>query len=100
MMNVTDIDNAPTHNGSQHGYEGYWWYSDNASSWVWADDGDLPQAWIDQMQRQDLKPNVNEAQPSIVVEAHSTNTLSIGAASILVGIGIAIGVLVVKLFLG
>ena len=95
MMNVTHIDNAPTYNGSQHGFEGYWWYSEQASSWVWADDGDLPQAWIAQMQEEDLKPNAHEAQPNVVVhEVASSATISYVAIIVFIAIGIAIGALV------
>ena len=98
MMNVTDRANPPPHNGSQHGFEGYWWYSEQASSWVWADEGDLPQSWIEQMQKTDLKPDAHEAQPNVVVNEVHSATISYVAIGIFISIGIAIGVLLTKLF--
>ena len=94
MMNITNIDNPPTHNGSKLGFEGHWWWSDHASSWIWADDGDLPQAWIEQMQKEDLKPNAHEAQPNVVVHEVASATISWAAIALFISIGIAIGALV------
>jgi len=50
------------------------------------------------MQKEDLKPNAHEAQPNVVVNEVASATISYVAIGIFISIGIAIGVLVSKVF--